>query len=457
MINYSGTNRNFAVYATPGDIHMESSGDGSSSSLSFTVHQDVTPAGTASSNTGPWYSSLPDAARVRFIDTTAFHLSAFPNYVAFSGIITNLDVSLEDGNLGTKTQVTVSDANALFDRTIFRKSKPASSVSGMLVSSVSWTTGASELSILNYIISSINNAKSGDPAYQRVFNTADTSGYIYSVPGGTINSDTGKLEITLGTLRNALDSVVECFQAQDGYARRYYIDSNGLFHYEQVSTSGISYATAPYLITTNSSDNVDSTGSLPNISSVTPRDLMVSYDEVNIAKRTYFLTADTKADADKNPDPYVRLYNDPAMKAAGGSSTARNGIILESVVDAPVVRGSSRTTKLNNFASAYFLERSKPVFSGEFTLRGAGTQSFNKYGFWSGYYQSGVGLTSFGSWKPGQWVSISAPQFGLVASELYRVEQVAVSFEPGSLQRIIKITFARRRTGKLANLLAGLK
>ena len=450
VINYSGTNRNFAVYATPGDLHVESSGDGSSSSLSFTVHQDVTPAGTASANTGPWYAALPDAARVRFIDTTA----GSGNYLAFSGILTNLDVNFEEGHLGTRTQVMVSDANALIDRTIVRQAKPFSTVTGMLVSSISYDVGVTEGALVRGMLSLINTAKSGDPAYQRLFNTATTSG-IYS--GAESNTTNDKLEITIGTLRNALDTIVEYFQAQDGFARRYYIDSTGILRYEQVSTSGVTYATAPYLITTDSSDNVDSTGVLPDISSVTPRDFTISYDEASIAKRTYFLTADTGADKDKNPDPYVRLYNDPAMKSAGGSSAARNGIILESVVDAPTVRGKDRTKKLNTFASAYFLERSKPVFSGEFTLRGAGTKAWNQYGFFTGYYQSGASATALTPWKPGQWVSISAPQFGLVASEFYRVEQVTVSFEPGSLQRIIKITFARRRTGRLANLLAGLK
>jgi hypothetical protein len=449
LINYTGNNRNFAVYATPGDVHIESSGDGASSSLSFTVYQDVSPNGTASSNTGPWYSSLPDNARVRFIDTTA----GSGNYVSFLGLITNLDVSMQGSGLGTRTSITVSDSNALIDRTIFRKAKAVSAVKGQLAGSKTWFAGTSERTVITDILASVNSSKSVDYSFQRLFNTADTSG-VYTAGTAYAIASKQKLEITLGTLRNALDSAVEFFQAQDGYARRYWVDSNATLRYEQVNAASLTYANAPFAITTAASDSPDNSGGA--VSTINPRDINISYDSSGLAKRSYFLTADS-GDSDSNPDPYVRVYLDPNLKVAGGTALARPGAILESVVDAPTIRGSSRTIPINNFASAYFLERAKPVFSGQIVIRGAGSQSWNQYGFWSGYYQTGPLTFARTTWQPGQWVSITAPQFGLTSSEFYRVEQVSVSFEPGSLQRIISITFARRRTGQLARLLAGLK
>jgi hypothetical protein len=447
VVNYAGAyaaGRNSAVYAKPDGITLESAGDGSSSSLSFTVYQDVTPAGTASAGSGPWYASLPDATRVRFVDTTA----ATPLVPTYLGLVQELNPTLAGGNLGTITRVTVTDANDVLDRAIVRKAKTAGG--GQVANSITYYKNSStERQIVLAVLAVVNAQKSADPAFQRLLKTGTTSGVSTSGTATKISTANDKLEITLGSLRNALDSISELFQGQDGKARRYWIDSSGILNYA-LADAGPTYATAPFAVTTVVGDAPDNAGGA--ISTINPRSLEVSYDHGSIAKRAYFLTADSTADKDTNADPFVRTYD-----GSGVSYATRQGATLEAVVDAGVIRGTSRASKLNTFAAAYFLERSKPILSGRFTIRGAGTQSWNLYGFWSGYAQTtAVPAYALTSWAPGQWVTITAPAYGL-QGESYRIEAVSVSFEPGSLQRVIDVTFARRRQGGLSVYIAGLK
>jgi len=440
---YASNARSGAVYAMPSDITLQSSGDGSSSSLSLTVYQDSTPAGTASAGTGPWYAALPDNARIRFIDSTA----TTPATPLFLGMVTGLDVKLLPSGLGTETTINVSDANAVLDRLIVRKTATSSAVKGQVANSIKFTSSATELSILTYLLGVVNDQKAADYSVQRLLNTTATSGISASLTSNLAAAN-APLEVSLGTLRAALDTVVENFTGQDGYLRRYWVDSLGVLHYERIDTPP-TYATAPFKIITTPNDVPDGTSSAA--STIIPRDLVVNYSLDSITKRAYFLTADATSDADADADPFVRSYDQ-----TGVALTARQGPSLEAVVQAGTVRGSARAGKLNTFATAYFLERSKPVLSGTFRIRGAGTRTHNRYGFVSGYADKASGPYSLSTWAPGQWVSITAAGYGLTG-ELYRVESVSVSFESGSLQRVIDVTFARKRLGGLARLVAGLK
>jgi len=440
---YASNARSGAVYAMPSDITLQSSGDGSSSNLSLTVYQDITPAGTASASTGPWYAALPDNARIRFIDSTA----STPSTPLFLGIVTGLDVKLLPSGLGTETSISVSDANAVLDRLIVRKAATSSEVKGQVANSIKYTSSSTELAIVTNLLSVVNTQKASDYSVQRLLNTSAASGISSSLTS-TVSSTNSPLEISLGTLRSALDTVVENFTGQDGYLRRYWVDALGVLHYERIDTPP-TYATAPFKIITTPNDAPDGTNAAA--STINPRELTINYSLDSITKRAYFMTADANTDSDSDADPFVRSYDQTGVALA-----VRQGPVLEAVVQAATVRGTTRQTKLNTFATSYFLERAKPILSGTFRIRGAGTQSHNRYGFVSGYADKAAGPFSLSTWAPGQWVSVSAAGYGL-AGELYRVESVSVSFEDGSLQRIIEITFARKRLGGLARLVAGLR
>ena len=424
----------------PTDITLQSSGDGSSSNLSLTVYQDQTPAGTASASTGPWYAALPDNARIRFIDSTA----TTPATPLFLGMVTGLDVKLLPSGLGTETTISVADANAVLDRLIVRKAATSSTVKGQVANALKYAASDKrEYQIVRDILANVDAQKSPDYSVQRLLKTSDTSGIPTSLTSFVLSAN-APLTVTLGTLRSALDTLIEVFSGQDGLLRRYWVDALGVLHYERIDTPPAS-ATAPFKIITTPNDAPD--GSAVSPSTINPRELVVNYSLDAITKRAYFLTADANTDKDNDPDPFVRSYNQ-----GGVGLTTRQGPGLEAVVDAGTVRGNDRQTVLNTFATAYFVERSKPVLSGTFRIRGAGTQTYNRYGYVSGYAATG----SLATWAPGQWVSVSAAGYGL-QGELYRIESVSIGFESGSLQRVIDITFARKRQGGLARLVAGLK
>jgi hypothetical protein len=113
-------------------------------------------------------------------------------------------------------------------------------------------------------------------------------------------------------------------------------------------------------------------------------------------------------------------------------------------------------SRISTAAAAWFLERHKPLLSGQFTLRGAGTASFNQYGFTSGYAQTGTASYSLvNRWEPGQWVEVNSVSLGL--SGLYRVEQVEWSLEPASYLQTVTVYFNRKNPSDLASLIANNK
>ena len=120
-------------------------------------------------------------------------------------------------------------------------------------------------------------------------------------------------------------------------------------------------------------------------------------------------------------------------------------------VDFPTATNNS-AVKSSELAKYYFLDRHKPLLSGQFTLRGSGTQSFNVNGFSAGYAQTGASTFALvNSWQPGQWVDVTSAELGL--SGLYRVEQVDWSLEPASYNQIITVTFNRRLQSDLTSIL----
>lgn len=212
-------------------------------------------------------------------------------------------------------------------------------------------------------------------------------------------------------------------------------------------------------------------------SAMTPRSLTLSVDHSGIVKTGVFLTADSAADADSEPDPYVRSY--AALKADGAPTSPafarRTGPAFEGVIEAPLVRAEaagSRTEPLNALARAYFTVRRKPQQGGRFLIRGAAAPSNEgdglgtygdqttyaaDYGFAAGWGDAigdefaGPGSQFITGWRPGQYVGISNAALGL--SGAYRIEAVTMTFEPGSWIRAYSIDFAHRPADSIARLL----
>jgi hypothetical protein len=124
---------------------------------------------------------------------------------------------------------------------------------------------------------------------------------------------------------------------------------------------------------------------------------------------------------------------------------------FDDVIEAPT-RSANVQAEVGRVATAFFLERHKPILSGSFTVRGRGTESFNQYGYNSGYAQTGASTFALvEGWKPGQWCSIECAELGLTG--LYRIEQVDWGLEPGSFTSYITVTFNRKPASILTNLL----
>ena len=111
---------------------------------------------------------------------------------------------------------------------------------------------------------------------------------------------------------------------------------------------------------------------------------------------------------------------------------------------------ASPATQVTRAAKSYFIERHKPLLTGTFTLRGAGTAAHNNLGFSAGYYQTGTATFALQTkWEPGQFVHIECVPLSL--SGLFRVETVDWSLEPGSYVQVIRVTFNRRSPNNLVD------
>lgn len=110
--NYTGAARLSAPYIELESFQMSASGDGSSDAMGFTVLQDVTPSA------GPWFSQIPDDARVRLIKketgtTPATDLSD----VFFHGIVSAVSAEMNESGQGSIVSVDIADVNVILDKT----------------------------------------------------------------------------------------------------------------------------------------------------------------------------------------------------------------------------------------------------------------------------------------------------------------------------------------------------
>ena len=165
----------------------------------------------------------------------------------------------------------------------------------------------------------------------------------------------------------------------------------------------------------------------------------MSYDHGTVKSALFNVSAESTTVA---PVSKVVNYVD------AGYTARANAPVFDDVVSYPTA-STSPADSVKRAAASYFLERRQPVLTGALVLRGAGAAAFNKYGFSSGYYQTGASSFALQNrWEPGQWVSITCTELGL--SGLYRVEQVDWSLEPGAFMQVITITFNRKNYNTLS-------
>jgi hypothetical protein len=306
--------------------------------------------------------------------------------------------------------------------------------------------GTTETTAVRNLLAVVNKYKSTDYALQRVLSTSGTANIV----GGTSFDNGQAIQFSSCSLRSALDTVIETYSGNDTKERRYYVDLAGKLNFRLVdAASKPTYATAPYSIIVTGAGTPNTTTAK---ATVAPYNLSVNWDHSTIKNAQFTLPGQSNA----LPLTTVLEYDD-ITDADGNRSFADrpNAPLFDEVVDFPAAT-TNQAAQVQRAAAAYFVERHKPMLSGSFTLRGAGTAAHNKYGFSAGYAQTGASTFALVSrWEPGQWVEITAAGLGL--SGLYRVEQVDWSLEPGSYTQIITITFNRRNPSDLASLIANLK
>lgn len=113
LIDYAAANRQSAIYAIPESVQMSATGDGSGASMSFTVAQDDTPA------VGPWYTLIPDEARVRLVKAnTGTTPAADKSDLYFLSSIRAISARMNGSGQGTTADIDLVDPTAQLDRLV---------------------------------------------------------------------------------------------------------------------------------------------------------------------------------------------------------------------------------------------------------------------------------------------------------------------------------------------------
>ena len=310
--------------------------------------------------------------------------------------------------------------------------------------------GATETDAVKSLLALTNSYKAPDAPLQRLFNTAGTA----QISGGTVYANKQDVQFGATTIRSALDAVIETYTGNDIKDRRTFIDVNGNLNYQLVDAEAKpTYASAPYAIVTSGPGD-------PNTSTakatVAPFNLTVTYDHETAKAGMFTIPA-----AGGAPLTQVWAYTDLAQIPASGTVagtaaqifTERKGApTLDAIVDFPTAV-TNPGAQMQGAAAAYFTERHKPLLSGQFELRGAGTAAWNQYGFTSGYAQTGASTFALVTgWKPGAWVEVVSSGLGL--SGYYRIEQEDWGLEPGSYLQRVLVTFNRKNPSDLATIVA---
>lgn len=249
----------------------------------------------------------------------------------------------------------------------------SASIGAFTVTAVtSKTKSKGEAQIVGAVLQLASNSKGIDYPFKRLFNTLDVSRIFKS------RTKLTKLKIVsqAQTLRSAMDLVIENYQNADLKPRRFYVNQEGQFVYEVTNDVKPTTATAPYKI-------VLAGAGTPNTStaaaSVAPSDFAVELDHDG-TKRALFRGPTT----DEGPIADLIKFDSP--DAMGTAYTRVGAPYFDEVVDYP--NGVTPTLlRRQQAARTFFTERSLPIQTISFTLKGAGTASWNNLGFSAGYAQ----------------------------------------------------------------------
>jgi hypothetical protein len=264
-------------------------------------------------------------------------------------------------------------------------------------------SGITEDGAVTELLNITNNFHDEDYSLQRTFNTAGTANIV----GGTVRNSGEALQFPSTSLRSALDTLVETFGG-DGKERRYYIGLDGTLNYRLVdaATGQPTYATAPLAIITAGAGNPNTTTTK---ATVAPYNLSVGWDHETTKNVMMSVPA-------LSGTAYTAVYGYDDLTDGDGNQlyATRSGPRFDEVVDYPTaVRNPAG--QVQRAAAAYFTERHRPLLSGQFTIRGGGTQSFNAYGFSAGYGYLTLGTVSSAS-RTGSTVTITtATDHGLAS------------------------------------------
>ena len=297
--------------------------------------------------------------------------------------------------------------------------------------------GSLEADSVRAVLSTVNSYKSTDYPYQRLFNTAGTA----SVSGGTAFRNQIPFGIPAGTLRETLDTLLETYGGQDKLDRRYFISPDGALTYRLIDSSAVpAFPTAPYSLTTDAIQSPNGTASKATLN---PYSLEFSYDHNTTKGALVNIVA-----KDNSVSSFVKTYTDTDIvyRKRGGAA------VFDEIVDYPTAI-TNPTMAVTRAAASFFRDRHKQLITGTATIRGAGTESFNRYGFSAGYAQTGASTFALvEKWAPGQYVEITAQGYGIATPTLFRIESVEWGLEEGSFLQRIVITFSRRNPNSLSGI-----
>lgn len=257
-------------------------------------------------------------------------------------------------------------------------------VAGGMIGGVGITTNTTKLYrtkpesfIVGGILNLAYQSKGLDYPFLRLFDPSDKTKIAQSQVKTLLNVNSAA-----ANLRSILDTVVESYSAQDLKPRRYFINQDGQLVYQIVSDAKPPTANAPYAIVTSGTQSPNAS---TTAATVTPYSLSLGYDH-DTTKRALFRTA-TQSGA-----PIVDLIKFDSPDALGTSYTRLGAPYFDDAVDYPT-GVDAQIANRQAAAKSFFSERYAPVLSGSFTLRGAGTASWNNLGFTAGYAQVSVPTT----------------------------------------------------------------
>lgn len=248
---------------------------------------------------------------------------------------------------------------------------PSSGVAGASGFNPTWTSVRRQMlenDAVSATLQMIANFTAGDFAIQRLCYPYDLSKIKTTRVPTRIN-----ISQPPASWRSVLDAIIEAYSGGDAKKRRYWIDPDGIFNYDILDDSKPATANAPYKIIVSGAGNPNSTTN----PTVAPFSLSLGVDH-DTTKRALFSTANNTG------QPISDFVRYDSADALGTAATRSGAPTFDDLVEYPTGTTAQLISRQTG-ARSFFLERALPAQSGQFTLRGAGTASWNNLGFTSGF------------------------------------------------------------------------